>query len=132
MVDPFLKFPLTASRHVNCCSPENKADDGGWGIFNAILGWQNSATIGSVVSYCAYWIFVTAALIVMRIDERRVSRDQTSLWRTLLRKGPKQGEDGTENGLRIVQGPYDSTDQITQQKSGAIEGVKRHLQNLTV
>jgi len=132
MVYRFLKFPLTDSRHVNCCSPENKADNGGWGIFNAILGWQNSATIGSVVSYCVYWIFVTAALIIMRIDERRVSRGETSLWRTLVRKAPNQTEDGTENGATTVQGPYDSTEQIMEQNGGAIEGVKRDLRNLTV
>lgn len=41
--------------HVNCCNPDT---DGGWMIFNALLGWQNSATYGSVLSYNFYWWFV--------------------------------------------------------------------------
>lgn len=41
--------------HVNCCNPDT---DGGWMIFNALLGWQNSATHLSVLSYNLYWVFV--------------------------------------------------------------------------
>jgi high-affinity iron transporter len=42
---------------------------GGWGIFNAILGWQNSATYGSVISYNMYWIAVIAGFLAMRYKE---------------------------------------------------------------
>ncbi|KAI1376014.1 iron permease FTR1 [Hypoxylon crocopeplum] len=55
--------------HVNCCSPELNGGEGGWGIFNAILGWTNSATYGSVISYNVYWIAVMIALAVMRYRE---------------------------------------------------------------
>lgn len=51
-----------------CCAPGG-ANDGGWGIFNAILGWQNSATYGSVISYNLYWLFVMAGFVVMRFRE---------------------------------------------------------------
>ncbi len=44
---------------------------GGWGIFNAILGWQNSATYGSVISYNLYWIFVIFGFLAMRHREVR-------------------------------------------------------------
>ncbi|KAI8634434.1 iron permease FTR1 family protein [Xylariaceae sp. FL1651] len=54
--------------HVNCCSPELNGG-GGWGIFNAILGWTNSATYGSVISYNVYWIAIITALVVMRYRE---------------------------------------------------------------
>ncbi|ORY55097.1 iron permease FTR1/Fip1/EfeU [Pseudomassariella vexata] len=54
--------------HVNCCSPELNGGEG-WGIFNAILGWTNSATYGSVISYNVYWIFVIAAFFIMRYRE---------------------------------------------------------------
>ncbi|KAI1199307.1 iron permease FTR1/Fip1/EfeU [Nemania serpens] len=54
--------------HVNCCSPEFNGG-GGWGIFNAILGWTNSATYGSVISYNIYWIAVITSLAVMRYRE---------------------------------------------------------------
>ncbi|CAN6674942.1 plasma membrane iron permease [Trichomonascus vanleenenianus] len=53
--------------HVNCC---NSQTDGPWMIFNAVLGWQNSATYGSVISYNLYWAFVIALLFSMRYRER--------------------------------------------------------------
>nr|K7ND00.1 RecName: Full=High affinity iron permease ftrA [Epichloe festucae E2368]AET13877.1 high-affinity iron permease [Epichloe festucae] len=56
--------------HVNCCSP-TAADNGGWGVFNAILGWQNSATYGSVISYNVYWIFVMVGFCTMRFKETK-------------------------------------------------------------
>jgi len=43
--------------HVNCCSPTYNVDSG-WGVFNALLGWQNSATYSSVIVYNVYWIVV--------------------------------------------------------------------------
>lgn len=106
----FGKWLNLHSRHVNCCNPEDTSN-GGWGIFNAILGWQNSATIGSVVSYCVYWIVVTLALIYMRVDERRVADGKASLWRVMTRKRPKARPDevgivddnltgSTEDGLK--------------------------------
>lgn len=39
--------------HVNRCNPELNGG-GGWGIINALLGWTNSATYGSVISYNLY------------------------------------------------------------------------------
>ncbi|KAJ0166350.1 Plasma membrane iron permease [Colletotrichum tanaceti] len=54
--------------HVNCCSPDLNGG-GGWGIFNAVLGWTNSATYGSVIAYNVYWIFVIACFFVMRFRE---------------------------------------------------------------
>ena len=55
--------------HVNCCNPEINGG-GGWGIFNSILGWTNSATYGSVVSYNLYWVAVVAAFLSMRFYEQ--------------------------------------------------------------
>lgn len=52
-----------------CCSPELNGGEGGWGVFNGILGWTNSATYGSVISYNVYWIFVISAFFAMRYHE---------------------------------------------------------------
>ncbi|TVY38678.1 Plasma membrane iron permease [Lachnellula occidentalis] len=54
--------------HVNFGNPELNGG-GGWGIFNAILGWQNSATYGSVISYNIYWIAIITGFFVMRYKE---------------------------------------------------------------
>ncbi|KAJ5098280.1 hypothetical protein N7532_005281 [Penicillium argentinense] len=56
--------------HVNCCNPE-LGGGGGWGIFNALLGWTNSATYGSVLAYNFYWICVIIAYACMMYRERR-------------------------------------------------------------
>jgi len=54
--------------HINFGNPELNGG-GGWGIFNAILGWTNSATYGSVISYNVYWIAVITGFFVMRYKE---------------------------------------------------------------
>jgi len=54
--------------HVNYGNPELNGG-GGWGIFNAILGWTNSATYGSVISYNLYWLCVIIGFIGMRYKE---------------------------------------------------------------
>jgi high-affinity iron transporter len=42
---------------------------GGWGIFKSILGWTNSATYGSVISYNFYWLAVIVGFGLMRYKE---------------------------------------------------------------
>lgn len=54
--------------HVNCCNPEI---DNGWDVFNALLGWQNSATYGTVISYNIYWLALIIALMLMLYEEKR-------------------------------------------------------------
>lgn len=56
--------------HVNCCNPELNGG-GGWGIFNALFGWQNSATYGSVLAYNLYWIVVIIGFVLLRFREKR-------------------------------------------------------------
>ncbi|KAF8630302.1 hypothetical protein AX15_003014 [Amanita polypyramis BW_CC] len=67
-------YPVQGSVwHLECCNPENKFDDQGWTIFNAILGWTNSATYGSILSYVFYWIAVMAVLVYMKFKEGRTT-----------------------------------------------------------
>ncbi|KAI8618005.1 iron permease FTR1 family-domain-containing protein [Chytriomyces sp. MP71] len=56
--------------HLQCCDPQNAAQ-GGWQLFNAILGWTNSPTVGSVVSYILFWLGVSALLVGMKLMDRR-------------------------------------------------------------
>ena len=56
--------------HVNCCNPQLNGG-GGWGIFNALFGWQNSATYGSVLSYNLYWVAVMIGFFCMRYYEKK-------------------------------------------------------------
>ncbi|KXT04574.1 hypothetical protein AC578_8666 [Pseudocercospora eumusae] len=56
--------------HVNCCNPELNGG-GGWGIFNSLFGWTNSATYGSVISYNLYWLTVIVAFACLGFYEKR-------------------------------------------------------------
>jgi len=56
--------------HVNCCNPEANGG-GGWGIFNAILGWQNSSTQGTIIGYCLYWLSISVTLMLMLFKEKK-------------------------------------------------------------
>jgi len=53
--------------HVNCCNPET---DNGWDVFNAVLGWQNTATYGSVISYIVYWLFIVLSVFCLLYEEK--------------------------------------------------------------
>ncbi|KAI9162802.1 iron permease ftr1 family protein [Paramyrothecium foliicola] len=55
--------------HVNCCSPQLNGG-GAWGILNAIFGWTNSATYGSVISYNIYWVVVISGFLTLRFHEK--------------------------------------------------------------
>ncbi|KAI1002995.1 High affinity iron permease [Podosphaera aphanis] len=54
--------------HINFGSPYVNGG-GGWGVFNSMLGWQNSATYGSVISYNLYWVVVIAGFLLLRFKE---------------------------------------------------------------
>ncbi|KAG0294024.1 high-affinity iron permease [Linnemannia gamsii] len=58
---------------LTCCDPKNN-DSGGWQLFNAIFGWSNIGSIGSVVCYIGYWLIVIVALVYMKLKRRRVAR----------------------------------------------------------
>lgn len=53
--------------HVNCC---NGLKDGWWMVANAIVGWTNTATYGSVLSYLGYWLLVSLWLRLRLYEER--------------------------------------------------------------
>ncbi|KAF7334264.1 Iron permease FTR1 [Mycena sanguinolenta] len=57
--------------HLDCCDPDNNLDGQGWSIFNAILGWTNSATLGTILSYVFYWLAVIVTLTAMKYREGR-------------------------------------------------------------
>ncbi|CAE6513619.1 unnamed protein product [Rhizoctonia solani] len=57
--------------HLKCCNPENKTDALGWSVFNAIFGWSNNGSIGTVLSYIFYWIAAIVVLVAMKHQEGR-------------------------------------------------------------
>lgn len=56
--------------HVNCCNGELQEDGAFWMLLTAILGWTNSATYGSVISYISYWVVVTIAFTSLSYEEK--------------------------------------------------------------
>lgn len=53
--------------HVNCCNPEL---DNGWDIFNALLGWQNTGYLSSMLCYNIYWLVLIIVLLLMMYEEK--------------------------------------------------------------
>ncbi|KID91621.1 Iron permease FTR1 [Metarhizium guizhouense ARSEF 977] len=98
--------------HVNCCSPTSTSD-GGWGVFNAILGWQNSATYGSVISYNVYWIFVIAGFIVMRFKETK------GHWPFMKAKAPAAREDSVSGNSSPQESEVVKSTNVTEKTTPA-------------
>ncbi|RMZ92480.1 hypothetical protein DV736_g295, partial [Chaetothyriales sp. CBS 134916] len=71
--------------HVNCCNPET---DNGWDVFNALFGWQNTATYGSVISYNIYWDFIIVVILIMLYEERTGSLPFAKQARSVGKKIP--------------------------------------------
>ncbi|RMZ84780.1 hypothetical protein DV737_g885, partial [Chaetothyriales sp. CBS 132003] len=102
--------------HVNCCNPET---DNGWDVFNALLGWQNTGTYGSVISYNIYWDFIIVVVLIMLYEERTGSLPFAKQARSVGRKIPglrgyvtrKEAErasaTGAEEKIRQAQGAGD-------------------------
>ncbi|KAL0091080.1 high-affinity iron permease [Phycomyces blakesleeanus] len=87
----------TAVWHVSWGDPEyNAGENGGYQIFNAILGWNNTATIGTIIMYCLYWIFVAGALVFMHFKEKRdaILRVERGEW--------NDGDEALENARNYV------------------------------
>ncbi|KAJ5640857.1 hypothetical protein N7528_000482 [Penicillium herquei] len=71
--------------HVNCCNPET---DNGWDVFQAILGWQNTGTYGSIISYNIYWIFIIGCVAWMMYSERTGRAPLAQQFWTLMARVP--------------------------------------------
>ncbi|KAG0504424.1 hypothetical protein M758_10G097300 [Ceratodon purpureus] len=62
---------------LHCCHHKK---DGIWKILNAIVGWRDEATKGTLAAYIMYWVFVLAAFIVLRMKWKRdAERDAAEL-----------------------------------------------------
>ncbi|PWZ02945.1 high affinity iron permease, partial [Testicularia cyperi] len=59
--------------HFNCCNPENNSGGSGWGILNSLVGWNNTATYGSVFMYVGYWLAVAGYLWFQIYREGRLA-----------------------------------------------------------
>ncbi|AEO71106.1 3161a423-e2d5-4438-be68-cf7ea6fdd064 [Thermothielavioides terrestris] len=99
--------------HVNCCNP-NYNGGSGWGFFNAIFGWTNSATYGSVLSYNLYWLCVMAAFFLMRY------REVKGHWPLMKRKdaplspADSEAEDQGSGKYGRQESKTSPTDEVTQ------------------
>lgn len=90
--------------HLDCCSP---ASGQNWSIFNAIFGWDNNATIGSVLSYIFYWLAVIIALAYMKYTEGRIKlfgRGSAAYRRHIARRSSGDEKEDTEDSKDVMEG----------------------------
>jgi high-affinity iron transporter len=90
--------------HVNCCNPELNGG-GGWGIFNALFGWTNSATYGSVLAYNLYWVVIILTYLAMRCQEQRgyIPVVTAVVKKLRLDRFRKRETSGSEEGAETVE-----------------------------
>ncbi|KAL4894580.1 iron permease FTR1/Fip1/EfeU [Aspergillus ambiguus] len=106
--------------HVNCCSPL-VGGGGGWGIFNAILGWTNSATYGSVLSYNLYWLVVIVWFVFMGLQEQRGSWPIIdSLIRTKRRPQAMSEEIVSSGGMGVLNDTKATEDGTTRLQTSEV------------
>lgn len=98
-------FPSVADE-TKCCNPK-VGGGGGWGIFNALFGWTNSATYGSVIAYIIYWVVVILVFFAMRYNEKN------GHWPFLTAKS-SLGSDRSSNGSDAEEGKIDSTEKSSE------------------
>ncbi|RUS21839.1 iron permease FTR1/Fip1/EfeU [Endogone sp. FLAS-F59071] len=120
----------TAVWHVSCCDPED-ANNGGWTIFNAILGWNNTATIGTLTGYAGYWVVVSASLVFLKFkaqrrERRRAERNNAEvaeIWEGMtVTETKSSSEKGSpEKAHRDeVQGVLDEQQQVASEDENAV------------
>ncbi|KAG7097675.1 hypothetical protein E1B28_005001 [Marasmius oreades] len=91
--------------HLDCCNPDNKFGSQGWSVFNAIFGWSNNASLGTVLGYVFYWIAVMVTLVCLKFLEGRT---------TLFGKESEVGRKRRERREESYEEKGDSTnDQLT-------------------
>lgn len=62
---------------LHCCHYKT---NGFWKILNAIVGWREEATVGTLVSYIMYWVFIAGAYVLLRWKwSRDAAREATEL-----------------------------------------------------
>ncbi|KAL9104943.1 MAG: hypothetical protein Q9163_000188 [Psora crenata] len=105
--------------HVNCCSP-NLNGGGGWGIFNALLGWQNSATYGSVISYNLYWLIVIIAFTLMRYNEKNGHWPYMKKQTVKAERESSVGSNGDEAGIVYTEKTADTGAVLTVVKNSEV------------
>nr|POE73097.1 plasma membrane iron permease [Quercus suber] len=86
--------------HVNCCNPEINGG-GGWGIFNALFGWQNSATLGTVLAYNFYWIAVIVVFLSMMYNEKKGHWPFMKAKVANIDAAERSGSDDASNGIFV-------------------------------
>ena len=52
-----------------CCDPNITGS--GWSVFNALFGWNNEATIGTLCAWFLYWVFAVLVYFGIRTWEER-------------------------------------------------------------
>ncbi|KAK9342599.1 iron permease FTR1/Fip1/EfeU [Lipomyces starkeyi] len=104
--------------HVNCCNGETS---GGWMIFNAILGWENSATYGSVISYNLYWLTLMMTIGLMLFKERHGHHPFLKFWTKKRNAAPLAQEEQKSPENEIQQ--FGSSDGSREIKEAVISVV---------
>lgn len=86
--------------HLDCCNPEDKTNGGsGWAILNSLFGWNNTATIGTILSYIFYWLAVISYLVYSHFREKTSKVKEQSTNKDVVLEGSQNGERASEKSV---------------------------------
>lgn len=67
--EPLGPFPCLG--HADC-QPRSPSTNGLYQLLNSLIGWNNTATVGSVAVYIGYWWCIIGSLVWMKWKEGRM------------------------------------------------------------
>ncbi|WWD00894.1 hypothetical protein V866_007832 [Kwoniella sp. B9012] len=105
--------------HLTYGNPEtgSPTTNGGWQIFNAIFGWNNTATLGSILGYVFYWILIIVTLVYLRWKEGRFTLVYPSyqggslVWQRKESEALQRRKAGKGLGRRVSHGSGSGSDE---------------------
>ncbi|KAI9272917.1 high-affinity iron permease [Phascolomyces articulosus] len=113
----------TSIWHVSWGNPENNdGSTGGYQIFNSILGWNNTATYGTILSYILYWLVVIGFLVYLYFDEKKsaIRKAEAGEWQV--------GDVALENAKNYI----DETGEIIGEKHEAEIRGEYHIEQVII
>lgn len=48
-----------------------ESDMPGFGLLYSLLGYRHAATVGTIIGYCFFWVFLCSGLVILKKRQRK-------------------------------------------------------------
>ncbi|KAL3688997.1 hypothetical protein R1sor_015306 [Riccia sorocarpa] len=84
---------------LHCCHEDG---NGIWKLLNAVVGWRDEATVGTLTAYFVYWGFVIVALLFLRVKWKRDAERDARIEADEVASRGVAVENGGHNGAQNI------------------------------